>query len=74
MTSRSFNERKARAAEEMKIFDQLPECVRHAINGARGSVRASSALAALLRGVPCDKIVDTINKSDTKDEKGRNNE
>lgn len=63
MTSQSFNERKARAAEEMQIFDQLPACVREALNSARGSVRASSALAALLRGVECWKIVDTINKS-----------
>lgn len=62
MTSPLFNERRRRAAEEMEILDRLPAPVREALNNARGSVRASSALAALLRGVSEEKIIETINK------------
>jgi hypothetical protein len=63
MTSRRFNEDRRRAAEEMAIFDALPLAIREAINDARGSVRASSARDALLRGVPEQAIVDTIRNS-----------
>lgn len=66
MTSRRFNEVRARAAEEMAIFDGLPSTIREAINDARGSVRASSARDALLRGVPEQAIVDTIRKGKDK--------
>lgn len=63
MTSPSFNERRLRAAEEMAIFDALPSTIREAINEARGSVRASSARDALLRGVPEQAIIDLIRNS-----------
>lgn len=61
MTSPSFNFH--RAAEEMAIFDALPSAIREAINSARGSVRASSARDALLRGVPKAKIIEVIMNS-----------
>jgi hypothetical protein len=63
MTSRRFNEERRRAAEEMAIFDALPSAIREAINDARGSVRASSARDALLRGVPEEAVVSTIRNS-----------
>ena len=63
MTSAHYNARKAQAAEEMQIFDQLPECIREAMNNCKTSVKASSALNALLRGVECYRIVETINRS-----------
>lgn len=63
MTSKAFNERKAQALAEMQIFDALPSRVREAINEARGSVRASSARDALLRGVSEQAIVDLIRTS-----------
>ena len=63
MTSPVFNERRRRATEEMTIFDALPSAIREAINEARGSVRASSARDALLRGVPEQAIVDLIRNS-----------
>lgn len=66
MTSTRYNERKRRAAEEMEIFDRLPEAVREAINKAQGSVRASSVLSALLRGVPEDQIIATLLKEPKK--------
>lgn len=66
MTSQRFNARRAEAAREMVIFDQLPVAIRDAINEARGSVKASSALNALLRGVPEALIVKTIRESEYK--------
>lgn len=63
MTSRRFNDRRAEAKAEMEIFDTLPSTIREAINEARGSVRASSARDALLRGVPEATIVNTIRNS-----------
>jgi len=62
MTSDRYNGRKAFQAQEMAIFDALPSAVRAAIANARGSVRASSARDALLRGVPEQVIIDTINR------------
>lgn len=63
MTSQRFNETRARAAEEMEIFDGLSSALCAAINEARGSVRASSVRDALLRGVPEATIVNTIRNS-----------
>ncbi len=63
MTSSRFNERKAQAEAEMAIYDGLPAAVRAAIDNARGSIKASSARDALLRGVPEQAIIDTINNS-----------
>lgn len=63
MTSPRFNARRKAAAIEMTIFDGLPAPIREAINEARGSVRASSARDALLRGVPERTIIDTIRNS-----------
>lgn len=63
MTSPRFNARKAQASAEMEIFDGLPAPIREAINEARGSVRASSARDALLRGVPEAKIIEVIKNS-----------
>lgn len=63
MTSPRFNERKRQAIEEMEIFDRLPSAIREALNGANGSVRASSALNALFRGVSEEAIIEVINRS-----------
>lgn len=63
MTSPRFNARKAQAKVEMAIFDALPSAIREALNEARGSVRASSARDALLRGVSEQQIIDTIRNS-----------
>ena len=60
MTSKFFNARRAQAQAEMAIFDALPAPMRDAINEARGSVRASSARDALLRGVPESLVIETI--------------
>lgn len=62
MTSKTFNERKAQAQAEMAIFDALPSGIRSALDSACGSVRASSARDALLRGVPESLIIETILK------------
>lgn len=62
MTSPRFNERKAQAEVEMAIYDALPSGIRAAIDNAKGSVRASSARDALLRGVPEQAIIDLIAK------------
>ena len=64
MTSHRCNARRAAAQAEMEIFDRLPPAIRDAINEARGSVKASSALNALLRGVPEELIVKTIRESE----------
>jgi hypothetical protein len=63
MTSPAYNERKRLARLEMEIFDALPSRIRAAINSARGSVRASSARDALLRGVSEQAIIDLIQNS-----------
>lgn len=60
MTSNAFNRRRAFQAEEMAIFDALPSAVRAAIAGAKGSVRASSARDALLRGATEQQVCDII--------------
>lgn len=63
MTSPRFNQRKALAEAEQRIFDMLPSAIRAAINEAPLSVRASVVYAALLRGVPEQAIIETIKRS-----------
>lgn len=60
MTSPRFNALKAQAEAEMAIYDGLPASIRAAIDNAQGSVRASSARDALLRGVSEQAIIDLI--------------
>lgn len=63
MISKRFNERKARAEEEMRIYDALPSAIRAALDNASGSVRASSVRDALLRGWPEALIIETLTKA-----------
>jgi hypothetical protein len=62
MTSARYNARQRFQQEEMAIFDALPAAVRQAIAQARGSVRASSARDALLRGATIQQVCDIIAK------------
>lgn len=66
MTSLRFNSRKRAAAEEIAAFDALPASVRDAINAGHTSASATVILAALLRGVSIEKIVETIKRSQGK--------
>ena len=53
-------------AEELRIFDGLSPALREAINDAKTSVRPSTVLSTLLRGVPEAKIIEVINKRSLK--------
>lgn len=62
MTSIRRIQNRAAAAEELRIFNRLSRPLRDAINDAEASVRPSTILATLLRGVSETKIIETINK------------
>lgn len=53
-------------AEELRIFDGLSPALRAAINEAETSVRPSTVLSTLLRGVSEAKIIEVINKRSLK--------
>jgi hypothetical protein len=60
MTSASFNARKAAAKAEMEAFDSLPSALQKAVANAPTSVRSSVVLAALLRGVSPERLIETL--------------
>lgn len=64
MTSPVMQSRRAAAREELCIFDQLSSALRTALNNCAGQPpKASVVRDALLRGVSEEKIIETIERS-----------
>lgn len=60
MTSRRFNEARAKAQAEMELFDRLPYAIQTAMKAAPLSLRAQTVWDALVRGVSEKQILETI--------------
>lgn len=67
MTSPTMQSRRKAAREELRIFNSLSRPLRDALNNCAGQPpKASIVRDALLRGVSEEKIIETIERSQSK--------